>query len=247
MPSGLRPAVGDVRRIEPTDHHDLEQRVEHRADRHRREDRARQIALGISRLARELDRLLEALQPEHDAAGQRREHAVEAERHEAAAGVEVGRRRTASPPTTHDARGTARPSSRPRRTMLLSDRNFAPARLIAVNTIIKSDRDDEPGAVEQARIVEHVEVRRGPTSTLLMYVIAREHLDRRDEHRLQPRRPAGGEAGDRAVAVVGDARGAARDRIRRTELGVRRARAATASPPRGSTTGSRPGRRPGRR
>ena len=68
-------------------------------------DRSR---LRIARLAGELHRLLEALQREHDAAGQRGEHAVEAERHEAAAGVEVRGvelRRSATTPTARN--GTA--------------------------------------------------------------------------------------------------------------------------------------------
>ena len=92
MPSGFAQPATMLRGLEPADHHDLQQRVEHRADRHGRENRPGQILFRVARFTGELDGLLEALQREHDAAGQRGEHAMEAERHEAAAGVEVGRR-----------------------------------------------------------------------------------------------------------------------------------------------------------
>ena len=90
---------------------------------------------------------------------------------------------------------------------LLSDRNLAPARLIAVNSDHQHDRDDEPVAVEQARSARLVSMLKCCVHPVDAVDVGDrgEHLDRRDEHRLQPGRPAGGEAGDRAVRVVREA------------------------------------------
>ena len=89
-----------MRRIEAADHDDLQRRVEHGADRHREQNRARQISPGIARLAGQMDRLFEALQPEDDAPGQGGKDAVKTEGHEPAAGVKV---RRIELPRGHDA------------------------------------------------------------------------------------------------------------------------------------------------
>ena len=68
----------------------MQERVQHRADRHRRENCPRQISFRISCLTGELNRLLEPLQSENDATRQRSEDAMKTERHKSSAGMEVG-------------------------------------------------------------------------------------------------------------------------------------------------------------
>ena len=80
---------------EGADEHDLQQDVDHGAEQHRDDDRARQVLLRVLDLGGELVSLLEAEVGEHDASARnRREHGLGAERHEAAVRVEVGRRGT---------------------------------------------------------------------------------------------------------------------------------------------------------
>ena len=230
-------------RIEAANHHDLQQRVEHGADRHRGENRAREISLGIARLAGEMDRLFEALQPEHHAAGQRGKDAVKAERHEAAAGVEV---RRIELQRGHDADREHGHGRLPDDDDDVAVRDELGARQIHRGEQHHQDqRDGEPGAVQEAGVladlVDHVEVLIDPADAVDVGD-RRQHLEGRDEDRLQPGRPSGDEAGDRAVRVAAETSRLRRPPDRSRRAPRRPARAATACRPRGSTTEPTPGR-----
>ena len=88
---------------------------------------------------------------------------------------------------------------------LLSERNFAPARFIAVKRIIRITATTSPEPLSRpalaSDLVDHVEVHVHPADAVDVGDRG-EHFDGRDEDGLQPRRPSGGEAGDRAVGVI---------------------------------------------
>ncbi len=80
----------EVGRVERTEERDLQQHIHDDAEDHRADHRERDVPFRVRALGAHLHGLLEALVGEDDAAGRhRREHAVEAEGHEAAGRVEV--------------------------------------------------------------------------------------------------------------------------------------------------------------
>src|SRR5262249_51581744 len=83
------PIRGDVTRLESSDHHDLQQRIQHCPNRHSGKNRARYVAFRIARFSGKLNCLFKPLQSKHDASSQRSEDTVKAERHKTTTGMEV--------------------------------------------------------------------------------------------------------------------------------------------------------------
>ena len=140
---------------------------------------------------------------EHHAAGQRGKHAMETERHEAAAGVEVG------PVELHRGDHAYREEGHGR----LPEHNDDVAigkELRAAKIHRREERHQHAGhghtlAVEEAGVgassIDHVEVQVDPAHAVHVGDCS-QHFQRRDEYRLQPRRPPGRESGKRPMRII---------------------------------------------